>query len=84
MASITRVDAFLDWIQQEVANGGNPTDPTDPNDPTDPQRPQPIPTTQPDPNDPTDPSDPAARPGCQGETYEGRLRGKPRHLVRVR
>ena len=57
----TRVDAYLDWIDQEVAKAPDPNDPTvDPNDPNNPYPP----------SGPTDPNDP-----CQGETWEGRCEG---------
>ena len=61
----TRVDAYLDWVQQEITNPSA--------DPNDPNNPDPV-----DPNDPypPDPSDPGGGdPGCQGETYEGRCEG---------
>lgn len=68
----TRVDAFLDFIEQEISNGGgnNPNDPNvDPNnpggDPNDPNI---------DPNNP-DPNDPGGASGCGTETWEGRCEG---------
>jgi hypothetical protein len=71
----TRVDVFLDYINEQVAKagvtdpnapGGDPNDPgsVDPNDPGA------------DPNDPgNDPNDPGGGAGCQGETWEGRCDG---------
>jgi secreted trypsin-like serine protease len=69
----TRVDAFLDWVQQQITA---PTaDPNDPNAPVDPNDPN-APIDPNDPYPPVDPSDPGGGdPGCQGETYEGRCEG---------
>lgn len=54
----TRVDAFLPWIEGELAKPG--PDPNDANDPADPN----------DPNDPFPPSDPGGQ-GCDGVSWEG-------------
>ena len=67
----TRVDTFVSFIKEQIANGGG--DPADPGDPGDPGG---------DPGDPGGdpgyPDDPGGDPGaggCQGETYEGRCEG---------
>lgn len=67
----TRVDAYLDFIKEQIdLGGGGAVDPNDPGvNPNDPGI---------DPNDPgIDPNDPGIDPKdpCQGETYEGRCEG---------
>lgn len=86
----TRVDAFLDFIEEQIAKGNDPNadpndpnvDPNDPNvDPNDPNVDPNDPNVDPndpniDPNDPNwDPNDPNAGGGCNGETWEGRCEG---------
>ncbi|MBI5532803.1 MAG: trypsin-like serine protease [Deltaproteobacteria bacterium] len=79
----TRVDAYLDFINAQIANSGTPNDPNDPNLPNDPNDPN-LPNDPNDPNYPSDPNDPGNDPGdpndpgsygCQGETWEGRCEG---------
>jgi secreted trypsin-like serine protease len=61
----TRVDAYLDFINQHLGGGGGTPDPQPDPDPT----PDPAPDPTPDPG--TDPG----TDGCQGETFEGRCQG---------
>ncbi|MBK8254707.1 MAG: serine protease [Polyangiaceae bacterium] len=74
----TRVDAFIDFIEEQIKNGGSaPADPNDPGvDPNDPNNPDPNDPGV-DPNDPApDPSDPGAGvDSCMGETLEGKCDG---------
>lgn len=84
----TRVDAYLDFIEEQIANGGGsvPNDPNaDPNDPgVDPNDPGADPNDPGvDPNDPGYPDDPGypndpggSADGCNGETWEGRCEGE--------
>jgi V8-like Glu-specific endopeptidase len=69
----TRVDAFLQFINDEVAKDPDPNNPQDPNDPQDPNQPQ-DPNDPNQPQDPQDPNDPQ-NPGCGNETFEGRCEG---------